>query len=49
MTRYRKKFNQSIIEYEIKLAMFDINPQKSPTLDSFNAFFFQEAWEIMGP
>jgi len=32
---------------EIKTAVFQMNPDKAPGPDGFNAFFFQKNWDIV--
>jgi len=32
---------------EIKTAVFQMNPDKAPGPDGFNAFFFQNNWDIV--
>lgn len=33
---------------EVKKAVFEMNPSKSPGLDGMNGFFYQHFWEIIG-
>lgn len=44
-----KLMEGKIMDNEIKAAMFNIIPKKSPGLDGFNPYFCQDAWHIMGP
>ena len=43
-----KALNKPFILQEIKTDLFNINPDKSPGPDGFQAFFFQKCWEIIG-
>lgn len=38
----------TIINEEIKSALFDMAPLKAPRSDSFHAHFFQNQWDILG-
>lgn len=38
-----------IIEAEVKQALFEMKPLKSPGLDGLHALFFQSQWGIVGP
>lgn len=33
---------------EVRKAVFDINPHKSPGPDGMNGFFYQQFWDCMG-
>ena len=43
-----KNLNKPISMEEVKSALFSMNPDKSPGLDGFQAFFFQKCWDIIG-
>lgn len=43
-----KSLNKPFSLQEIKTTLFNINPDKSPGLDGFQAFFFQKCSEIIG-
>ena len=41
--------NRNVSNHEIKLALFQMHPDKSPGPDGFNAyFFFQRNWNLIG-
>ena len=40
--------NKPFILEEIKIAFFNLSPDKSPRPNGFQAFFFQKCWDIMG-
>ena len=40
--------NEPFTLQEVKIALFSMNPDKSPGLDGFQAFFFQQCWDILG-
>jgi len=43
-----KSFNKPFTLKEIKTTLFNINPDKSPRPNGFQAFFFQKYLEIIG-
>ena len=40
--------NKPFTLQEVKTALFNINPDKSPSPDGFQTFFFQQCWDILG-
>ena len=43
-----KVLNKPITLEEVRLVVFNMNPDKSPGPDGFQAFFFQKCWDIIG-
>ena len=43
-----KSLNKLFTLQEIKMNLFNINPNKSLGPNGFQAFFFQKCWEIIG-
>ena len=43
-----KFLSESFTLQEVKTALFSMNPDKSPGPDGFQAFFFQQCWDILG-
>ncbi|KAK8560895.1 hypothetical protein V6N13_026330 [Hibiscus sabdariffa] len=37
----------SVMPEEVRTALFDMQPAKSPGVDGFHAFFFQQNWDVM--
>ena len=46
---HRRMLMQSITRDEIRDALFDMNPFKSPGKDGFHVGFYQKTWDIVGP
>lgn len=44
----KKNFNRPIYLEEVRTVVFNMNPDKSPGPDRFQAFFFQKCWDILG-
>ena len=43
-----KALNKPITLEEVRKVVFDLNPDKSPGPDGFQAFFYQKCWDIIG-
>ena len=43
-----KALNKPITLEEVRMIIFNMNPDKSPGLDGFQAFFYQKCWDIIG-
>lgn len=41
-------FNSPFQEFEVKDALFSMDPYKAPGIDGFNPMFFQKFWHIVG-
>lgn len=41
--------NGEVTPEEVKKALFEMSPLKAPGPDGFHAFFYQKAWEVVGP
>jgi hypothetical protein len=51
--RVTETMNESLtrpfVEEEVRVALFQMAPLKAPSLDRYNAGFFQKHWDIVGP
>ena len=43
-----KALNKLISLEEVRLVVFNMNPDKSPGADRFQAFFYEKCWDIIG-
>lgn len=47
-TEDNKALNKPITLEEVRTVIFNMNPDKSPGPDGFQAFFYQKCWDIIG-
>lgn len=45
---HKRSLCEAVTAEEVKRALFDMDPLKSPGADGFNVYFFQQCWSIIG-